>query len=81
MSTTDFTLSSFRQYQCTGDGITFPAGTDRTVKPTQPNPADFETAAEYQAGLNLFNARRSLYIKYVNEKAVSDGLYRLLWTC
>ena len=49
--------------------VTFPAGTDRTVKPTLLNPADFETAADYQAGLALFNARRSLYVKYVNEES------------
>ena len=55
------------------DEVTFPAGTDRTVKPTQPKPEDFTTNADYAAGLNLFNARRSLYIKYVNEKAVFDA--------
>ena len=55
------------------DGITFPAGTDRTVKPTQPDPADFETAAEYTAGLALFNARRSLYAEYMTEKNEYDA--------
>ena len=52
--------------------VTFPAGTDRTVKPTQPNPGHFRTDVDYAAGLALFNARRSLYVKYVNEKAVYD---------
>ena len=61
----------------TGDlGVTqvdFPAGTDRTVNPTTPKPSDFTTDAAYKAGLTLFNARRSLYIKYMNEKAVYDA--------
>ena len=54
-------------------GVQFPAGTARNVMPTQPNPADFTTDADYNAGLTLFNARRSLYVKYMNEKAVYDA--------
>ena len=53
--------------------VTFPAGTNRTVNPTQPKPGDFKTDADYEAGLTLFNARRSLYVKYMNEKAVYDA--------
>ena len=55
------------------DEVTFPAGTDRTVKPRQPQPWHFATDEAYNAGLVLFNARRSLYVKYMNEKAVYDA--------
>ena len=33
----------------------------------------FATAVEYEAGLSLFNARRALYVKYTNEKALYDA--------
>ena len=56
-----------------GGQVDFPAGTARNVKPTQPKPGDFTTDADYAAGLNLFNARRSLYAKYMNEKAKYDA--------
>ena len=53
--------------------VEFPAGTDRTVMPTVPKPGDFNTDADYTNGLTLFNARRSLHIKYLNEKAIFDA--------
>ena len=49
------------------DQIDFPTGTSRTVKPTQPDPADFTTAVDYEAGKTLYNARRSLYAQYMTE--------------
>ena len=56
-----------------GNGIDFPAGTDRTVKPTQPDPSAFTTNIDYTNGLALFNARRSLHAEYMTEKNEYDA--------
>ena len=70
----DGTTSVVTYTDATGDtAITFPAGTARNVKPTQPKPEDFATQNDYEAGLSLFNARRALYVRYMNEKALYDA--------
>ena len=49
--------------------MTFPAGTDRTAAPTLPEAGtDFTTDADYNTGLVLYTARRSLYAEYMNEQ-------------
>ena len=53
--------------------VTFPTGTSRTTAPTLPNPADFNTDADYEAGLALYNARRSLYAEYMTAKNLYDA--------
>lgn len=50
----------------------FPVGTNRTVKPAQFDPGAVD-GANYDEALLLFEARRSLYVKYMNEKAVYDA--------
>ena len=76
-STVAPTTEAIAHQEATGDPdpgeVDFPAGTDRTVEPTQPNPGHFRTDVDYAAGLVLFNARRSLYVKYLNEKAIYDA--------
>ena len=55
------------------DDIIFPAGTVRNRKPLQPQPWHFATDEDYNAGLALFNARRSLYAEYMTEKNEYDA--------
>ena len=53
--------------------VTFPTGTSRIIAPALPKPGDFNTDADYEAGLALYNARRSLYAEYMTEKNEYDA--------
>ena len=53
--------------------VTFPTGTSRITAPTLPKPGDFNTNTDYEAGLALYNARRSLHAEYMTAKNLYDA--------
>ena len=58
--------------------VIFPVGTDRSIKPTAPNPGDFNSDVDYAAALDLYEGRLEMYNAYnlvaTRRKAYDDAV-------